>query len=52
MGSASFVPTFFKPLEAEGGGMLMVMLEGAQLLYFSCFPSSAQPYHRRGPWNS
>lgn len=41
MGSAPFVPTFFKSLEAEAGGMLLVMLEGTQLLYLLPQQSSA-----------
>lgn len=27
-------------MEAEGGGMLVVTLEAAQLLHFACFPVS------------
>lgn len=42
MGLDPFVRTFFKPLEAEGREMLLMVLEGAQLLHFACCPSRAQ----------
>lgn len=52
VGLVPFMPTSFKPLKAEGEEMLLVMVEGAQLLCFSHFPSMLRPSTRQGPWNS
>lgn len=48
MGLVPFVTTSFKPLKAEGEGMLPVMVERAQLLSFSHFPSMLSPSTDRG----